>query len=285
MGLSQAPLQWIMIGCIIPDLPWISQRIVNSLSLSNPLDLRLYSVTQASLLYCLLLSLALALLTSKSIQIFSILAGNSLLHLLLDACQNKWGNGVNLLAPFSWKSLHFNLFWPEHVSSYIFASLGLFIFLFLWPKSLNNELFIKKPGRKKALACISCLILYFASPVLLIQTAYSADIHYSKTLNNRENRIGKMLEIDRGHYDAMTKKLSCYMDTGLNLTNIVPLETGIVSIQGRFITPTTIAVEKLHVHKIFRDLASYAGLTLTLLFWIHTLVHQKGCHPPHHRNL
>ncbi len=274
LGLPKAPLQWIMIGCIIPDLPWISQRILAVLALGSPLDLRLYSVTQASLAYCLLLSLALAMLTRRSKTIFTVLAGNSLLHLLLDASQNKWGNGVNLLVPFSWKSLSFNLFWPEHFSSYLFAALGLTVFLFLWPKAIHEDIFLQKPGRKKTVVALSCLLLYFASPVLLSQAAYSANVHYGKTLNNRQERCGKELELDRAVYDATRHKLSCYMDNDLTLTNIPTLNSGIVSIRGHFLNPTTIEVKDLHVHSIFRDLASYVGLILTLLFWIHTLIHQ-----------
>lgn len=284
LGMSKAPLQWILIGCIIPDLPWISQRILTILSLGNPLDIRLYSVTQASLAYCLLLSLALAMLTCRSRLIFTTLATNSLLHLLLDASQNKWGNGAYLLVPFSWEATRFNLFWPEHFSSYLFAALGLATFLFLWPKSVNDDVFLKRPGRNKTAVALSCLVLYFASPVLLSQTAYSANIHYSKTLDIKESRSGKELQLDRAYYDAARRKLSCYMDTDLNLTNIPPLDSGIVSIRGRFLNPTTIEVTDVHVHKIFRDLASYAGLLLTLLFWIHTLIQQRPPLFSNHRN-
>jgi len=27
LGMKEAPLQWIAVGCIIPDIPWIVQRI------------------------------------------------------------------------------------------------------------------------------------------------------------------------------------------------------------------------------------------------------------------
>lgn len=284
LSLPRAPLQWILIGCIIPDLPWISQRIFTVLAVGSPLDLRLYSVTQASLAYCLLLSLALAMITRRSKMIFTILAGNSLLHLLLDACQKKWANGVNLLVPFSWKSLNFNLFWPEHFSSYLFAGLGLTLLLFLWPKAIHDDIFLQRPAKKKAMVALGCLLLYFASPVLLIQAAYSANVHYSQTLNNREERSGKELELDRAYYDATRSKLSCYMDNDLSLANISSLDSGIVSIRGHFLNQTTIEVQELHVHSIFRDLASYIGLIMTLLLWIHTLIHQRRTTFICHRN-
>ncbi|HID02690.1 MAG TPA: hypothetical protein EYP18_05730, partial [Desulfobacterales bacterium] len=64
LGMKEAPLQWIAVGCIIPDIPWIVQRIFTYFPGIDTLNLRLYTVTQASLIYCLILSLALSMLTS-----------------------------------------------------------------------------------------------------------------------------------------------------------------------------------------------------------------------------
>lgn len=283
LGIQKAPLQWIMMGCIIPDIPWIVQRIFTFLPFVAPLNLRLYSVTQASLAYCLVLSLALAMLTSRSRQIFLILAGNSLFHLLLDATQNKWGNGANLMVPFSWKTTNFNLFWPEHLSSYIFAGLGFLLFFFLWPKAINNDLLLRKPGKTKVVCAISCLIFYFATPILMTNSAYNANIHYSKTLNDKHMRTGKQLEIDRARYNTTTQRLECYMDKNLTITNLPTMESGVISIRGRFLDEKTIKLQDYHIHKTFRDSASYAGLLLTLLLWTHSLIHQKYIPNPSHR--
>ena len=281
LGLNKAPLQWIMVGCIIPDIPWIVQRLFAFRPILDPLNLRLYTVTQASLAYCLILSLALPMLTRNSKQIFLILAGNSLFHLLLDAVQNKWGNGVNLLVPFSWHTTSFNLFWPEHFSSYIFACTGLLVFLFLWPKAVHNDLLLKKPGKTKAFCTITCLIFYFASPILLTNAAYCANIHYSKTLHDIQTRTGKELEIDRARYTAVTRTLECYIDKHLEIANLPAMESGIISIRGHFLDEKTIELQDHHVHKGFRDFASYAGLLLTLLLWIHSLISQKSLNPSH----
>lgn len=282
LGLKKAPLQWIMVGCIIPDLPWIVQRIFTFLPIVDPLNLRLYTVAQASLAYCLILSLALAMLTRSSKQIFLILAGNSLFHLLLDAAQNKWGNGVNLLVPFSWHTTNFNLVWPEHFSSYLFTFTGLLILLFLWPKAISHDLLLKKPGRIKAFCATTFLVFYFASPILLTDAAYYANTHYSKTLHEIQTRTGKELEIDRARYTATTQTLECYLDKHLEITNLPAMTSGTISIRGHFLDEKTIELHDYHIHKIFRDFASYAGLSLTLLIWIHSLMHQRSI-PPSHR--
>ncbi len=273
LGFKKAPLQWILVGCIIPDTPWIIQRILTPVA--DPLTLRLYTVTQASLLYCLMLSIALSMFTRNSRQIFLILAGNSLIHLLLDATQNKWGNGVNLLVPFSWHTTSFNFFWPEHFSSYLLSGAGLILLLFLWPKAIKDDLLLKQPDRTKSFWATTCFIFYFASPILLTDAAHSADIHFSKTLNQTETRAGKRLEIDRATYNDATKLLECYMDKELKITNLPTSDSGIFSIRGHFIDKQTIELQDYHIHTVFRDVTSYIGLTLILLLWLHSFIYQK----------
>ncbi len=276
LGLKEVPLQWIAVGCIIPDIPWIVQRIFTFVPGMDLLNLRLYTVTQASLAYSLLLSLALAMLTRSSKKIFLILATNSLFHLLLDASQHKWGNGVNLLVPFSWKPTNFHIFWPEHFSSYLLSFMGLIVFLTLWPKAIRKDLLLKKPKRLETICATACLLLYFVSPTLLLSSAYTANTHYCRTLNDNETRTGKKVEIDRAKYTATSNTIECYLDKHLKIVALPIIASGIISIQGRFVDENTITLTDYHVHKIFRDYASYAGLLLTLLLWAHSILYQKS---------
>ncbi len=63
--LRGADLRWICLGCVIPDLPWILQRVVWRLNLAvlSPYDLRLYVIVQSSLIACLVLCGAFAMLS------------------------------------------------------------------------------------------------------------------------------------------------------------------------------------------------------------------------------
>jgi len=81
-----------------PGYPWILLRTSLALDLAAPYTVRLYTTIQASLLFCALFSAFLAQLSRHPAATFAILTGNSLLHLLLDATQVKWANGVHLLA-------------------------------------------------------------------------------------------------------------------------------------------------------------------------------------------
>ena len=279
LGNTKAGLQWIAVGCIIPDIPWIVQRILTPFT--DPLTLRLYAVTQASLAYCLIFALALSMATRNSKQIFLILAGNSLLHLLVDATQNKWGNGINLLVPFSWHTTNFNILWPEHFSNYILSGAGILVFLILWPRAVNDDLLLEKPCRKKTLLAAACLIFYFTSPMALTASAYRADIHYSNTLNDRETRTGKKIEIDRAWHNSDTRLLECYIDKELKVTNLPATYSASISIRGRFTDQETIEIQEYHIHSFPRSLASYTGLILALLLWVHSLIHQRTAFPPH----
>jgi len=275
LGIKEAPLQWIVVGCIIPDIPWIVQRIFTHLPGIDPLDLRLYSATQASLAYCLILSLALAMLAGRSKQIFLILASNSLFHLLLDAGQKKWGNGVNLFAPFSWHTTYFGFVWPEHFINYIFTFAGLITFAVLWPKAIQNGQLLQKPDKIKTVFAATCLIFYFCSPFLFLSTAYDANIHYCKTLSETTTRSSKEIELDRTKYNATTNTLECHIGTNIQIVNPPTIGSGTISIQGHFLDEKTIKLEKYHAHQISRDYSSYIGVLLALLLWSHTLFHQS----------
>jgi hypothetical protein len=272
LGFTTAPLQWIVLGCIIPDIPWILQRILRLIPAIDPVDLRLYVIFQASLFSCCILSLAFALLTRKTGFIFLILSLNSLLHLLLDACQIKWGNGVNLLLPFSWHNTNFALIWPEHLITYLLMAIGGIVFITYWVQALKCDLFLQKPDTIKTICLVFTLVFYITGPFLFIEAAYNADVHYSKTLFNKGEQTGKSVEIDRGNYEQQPQTIDTYAAKALPLNNPPPVQSGIVSIKGIFDKKGHITVTKYHEHKSHRDYASYAGLFLVLLLWSQSII-------------
>lgn len=115
----------ILLGAVLPDAPWIVQRVLRTALLQSGVastpagdpifyDLRLFAGLQSSLLFCLLLSAACAAPCRRPRRAFAILSFGALIHLLLDATQIKWANGVLLLIPFDWRLLRFDWLWPEH---------------------------------------------------------------------------------------------------------------------------------------------------------------------------
>ncbi len=280
LGIPQAPLQWIALGCIIPDIPWIVQRILLLIPGIDPVNLMLYASTQASLVYCLILALAMAMLSSTSKKTFLILAANALVHLLFDASQTKWGNGVHLLVPFSWQSINSGLFWPDHISTYLFTFMGAAAFIFYWPQAIHSAPLLKRPDNTQTACLLLCLSSYCLSPLLLINTAHEADTHYCKTLTDTVTRTGKRVELDRAEYSATKQRIHCYTGEQFSLVNPPSDIAATVSLRAQFITPTTLEITEYHSHRTNRNYASYAGLLLTLLLWIHTLFTQKNRQNP-----
>ena len=98
--IKEADPKWILAGCIIPDVPWIMRRAAQTLLPAvDRYDLRLYAITQSTLLLSLVLAGALALLASRPRLTFLVLGLNCVIHLILDACRIKWGGGIHRIVP------------------------------------------------------------------------------------------------------------------------------------------------------------------------------------------
>ena len=261
-------IKWLAFGCIIPDLPWIAQRIVPPLFPSVDLiDLKIYCMIQGSLLFCLVMSGAMAMLAAASAPIFMILAGNSLLHLILDAAQTKWANGVHFLAPLNWQLSQFNLFWPEHVIILILSITGLAALLFFGVRDLGKPIRLAFSPLRLSLAAL-LLALYLLLPLGLFEGPLQADNHYVATLKNYQDRIGREVGFDRCRYDSTGAQITIFTGEKLDVTGLLPNGDGTISLMGRFTGTQEVFIYKLHVHRQGRDLYSIAGLVIFALFLV-----------------
>jgi hypothetical protein len=266
--IRDADVKWIVVGCIIPDIPWIMQRIITfALPAVDPLDLRMYAVIQASLVFCLLFALALAMTAARPGRIFLLLGLNAFLHLWIDAMQTKWANGVHFLAPFSWKAANYSSVWPEHFLVYLLSLTGLVILAYHVFRNGNGEIVLTT--RIPALAAGAALLAgYLFSPFLLLQAPEAENAHYAATLRHREDRPGKYIEFDRARYRAGDRTLRVFTGERFRLLGSVPEDDALLSLKGRFMDAGTIRVEDFHRHTAFRDLASLAGLGGAFFLWL-----------------
>jgi len=120
---------WIYLGCLLPDLPWILLRVLLTITPIDEPSLRLHAIGQASLFGSLLLAGSAAALARRPGRTFALLGFGTLVHLLLDACQYKWANGVSFFAPVDWRLVRFDLFWPEDLPTIALTALGAIVFL------------------------------------------------------------------------------------------------------------------------------------------------------------
>lgn len=271
-----ADFKWIAVGCILPDIPWIMQRIAAGLIPGTALvDLRLYSIIQSSLFYSLILAGAVSLLARDSGKIFLILAGNCLLHLLLDALQIKWANGVHLLAPFSWQLTGFQLFWPEQLPSSLLTGLGLIVLILFSIRDGLAPVYFKIT-RNRLVPAAFVLGLYLLTPPLFFQGPLKADNHYMATITDTAHRSGKKVAFDRSRYDPATRTIRIFSGDRLAVSGLPMTQQSTISLQGIFTGTNTVQALAWHVHSPLRDISSLIGLSGILLVWIVALL-KKRC--------
>lgn len=270
--IRDADPKWTLLGCLIPDLPWILQRLGRVLLPGLDLyDLRLYAIVQASFAACLLLCGALALMASAPWKVFRILALNALLHLLLDACQTKWANGVHLVAPFSWRLFNIGLFWPESLPTLLLTLFGLVYVIYLWRCADVEPRSPWRPALRRSLFALLLLGMYTLVPLVFLSAPYAQDNHSIKTLRERPLRTGRAVEFDRMRYlkRPTGDVIRTFAREELDVIGAPLDHTAIVSVRASFVDPGRIHIRHLHVHwGRARDVASYLGLLLLVAYWV-----------------
>ena len=273
--LRSADPRWILLGCVVPDVPWIANRALLFAAPQIPAhELRLYVIAQSSLLCSLLLCGALAALATRWRFVFLILASNALLHLLLDACQTKWGNGVHLLAPWRWKPWNLELFWPESGPTYVLTGLGLVFGAWALRFAYRHPMRPGRPPPMRAAAAGVLLLGYLVLPLLWSRGPHEADSHSVRTLSERSERAGRAVALDRVWLQLGEdgRAFVARGDERIVLRGPTPDHAARVSLRGRFLDAETLLVEEIHEHRFRRDLASYAGLALVAASWVLGLV-------------
>ena len=273
-SFRHADWRWIFVGCIVPDVPWIAQRAIRTLSPAvDPYELRVYAIVQSSLIVSLFLCAALSTLSAMPRRTFALLSVNVLLHLLLDSLQTKFANGVHLFAPFSWELLNLGLFWPESLASYLLIALGIVVSLYAWRESRGEPLVLRVSPRRLALASLLLAAWSFA-PLLLRHGPIAADNHFVRTLRLVHERSGRPVEFDRAAYVRVGQGdyLKTFAGEELQLDGSAHNASATVSVRGRFVDSRTVQVLELHEHRAWaRDLGSYVGLAFVGLFWLRGL--------------
>ncbi|MBM7069085.1 hypothetical protein [Actibacterium sp. 188UL27-1] len=268
-----ADIKWVWLGCLIPDLPWILQRIVR-LSDVSPYDLRLYAVVQSSLVFCVVMSGFAACFSSAWRRTLTILTIGSALHLLMDAMQTKWANGVLFFAPFDWDVLNFGWFWPEAWPSLMLYGLGLGYVAYAMFRLPVSGADLRWPRGAVLVAALVLAACYAFAPLIWIPAAKAADVHYTDTLVDRPDRISKPLELDRALvWEQDPVQLRIWTGDMLVLSNVPRAASSVVSVKGHFTTANTLEVAQIHEHAgNRRNYASYIGLLVIFGWWFRCLI-------------
>jgi hypothetical protein len=266
--------RWIYLGCLLPDVPWILRRAVVGFDVSvNTYDLRLYTMAQASLAVTLLLCAALALLTMAPRLVFGILGLNALLHLLMDATEIKWGNGVHLLAPFSWRMTSFDVINGEGLLILALTVLGALLVgweIARWrPPAIRFDLRPKRLGLAVALVAA-----YLLAPLAFLGGVEASDSYSVKTLREVSARPGRTVGLDRTSFIAGPGGGVVEMWNGerVRVTGPVPDHDARVSLYGTFIEPDLLRVDRYVEDRGGRDWPSYLALILLAALWVRPFI-------------
>ncbi len=268
--------RFVYLGCLLPDLPWILRRAVVAAGLPfDSFDLRLYTMGLASLAITLLLAGAIALATAAPRRVFAVLGLNALLHLLLDATEVKFGNGVHLLAPVSWRMTSFG--WIAGESAFYLALTLGGALLVGWELARRNVPVVALDRRpRRALAALALLAAYLLAPLPFLRAIEDSDSYSVKTLRERDARPGRGVSLDRTAFVATPAGGLVALWTGerVRATGPLPDHDAIVSLHGTFLEPDVLRVEQIAEHRRNRDWPSYLGLVLL------ALVFARGALPP-----
>jgi len=193
--------KWIYLGCVIPDLPWIAQRaIAFSVPSIDLIELRLYVIAQSCLAVSLLLCGALALLSQAPKKIFAILSLNTAIHLLFDALQTKWGNGVHLIAPISWETWNLGLFWPESATTLLLTAVGAGVVGWVFWRGVEHPVGLAVDRPIRLLFAAALLSAYTVVPWLLVGGVEASDAHFLRTIRSGAARAGQEITLDRAEF-------------------------------------------------------------------------------------
>jgi len=261
----RVPFIAVLAGCVIPDLPWIVRRLVDASSFSvEPISTYAYFIAQSSLVGCFFACIAFAFLfrNFKVVAAYALLG--SLVHLLLDSLQDKWGVGVHLLAPFNWEALRLGVFQVDSVFTHLLTVAGIIPFLFITKARHDARLLCLNTYR--IAGCCVCIIAYFSVPLLFISHVVASDSRYLHTLENKDERRGKLLELDRETTSVTGDTWHTTTHIGEVLAILNPdanmKDGGTYSFKAEFDNEHEIWVTDWKRHSGARDTASYVGLLL-----------------------
>ncbi len=282
LAFVRIPVTVILLGCIIPDLPWIMRRGVLWLYPAvDPFLLMQYAAVQATLLSCLIFCAVLACLTHRWAVTWAVLAINSLLHLLLDAIEIKPGNGVHLTAPWSWELLSFGLVWPDSMIIIALTVVGLCVGVWILVSASADPGIAKDHFTVRVGFIFLLLLIYFFGPLAFMQGPYEADNYSMRTLHETNKRVGGTVRLDRRPYLKTDDGNFIITFAGQKLRLVgdsLPLSAN-ASVVGVFIDENSVKVQQIHQGQtMLRDFSSYAGLLVILIAWVMTIRRMRS--PP-----
>jgi len=185
------------------------------------------------------------------------------LHLILDALEDKWGNGVHLAAPFDWA--HFSVgVWPTESTVTWLISLGGVIVIFLVHRLKTDAAMIHITWLR-TIGMAGLIAFYAVIPMVFVDDVIASNSLYLGTLSQSSDRDGQLIEFDRSLVMVQGEDVVVESHTREVFTIVEPpeeIQSGSYSLKGRFVSKDRIQVTEWKSHSGLRDIASSIGLAL-----------------------
>jgi hypothetical protein len=172
--------------------------------------------------------------------------GAAWFHLLLDACQTRYGNGVAFLYPASWHTYNFELFGPEDHIGLAFLAISTGVVLHSFWKGLP-PLPLRRPSWRGALMLGGGFVLM---PLITWHEALEANVFNMAFVYSPSTFEGKEIGFERNRLISSTPaRLRTWYGRELVLDGVpddaMPGDS--VSLCGTY-RAGTLEVERFHVH-------------------------------------
>ena len=269
--------RWVAFGLLIPDLPWIFQRLIHmTLPHAPVIDVRAYMVVMSTPLFCLLLSAGISLLVQNSAIVFGILTLESLLHEFLDCFQQKGGVGIPFFGPFDWSSYSWPIFPMDGWISTLLTIAGILSLTLVFSGKTRYPgpvLFESRGLAWRISISIMFLGIYSIGPLLFAEAAIQGNVHDLAVWRGDIPRSGMQIHFDRANYTPGPVSgeggiTDDFNQVPIRILGINESKPVLVSTIATFSDPNTLTVEDYVVHPPGRRFwYTIAGLLGVLAIW------------------
>jgi hypothetical protein len=269
--------RWICLGLLIPDLPWILQRVLLSIPIDiPPYAIRAYVVGMSAPLMCSILSAAIASLFKKWREVFSILLFGSMVHLLLDAVQEKGGLGIPLAYPFYFETFSYPLFSMNGWISVSITFIGLLTTLYILLKPRNYFPFPKWTHEKHRLILCGILVWgYLTIPAMFLEATIRSNVHDTGVISGLLNRTGASVHFDRAHFTpgVVSSIKNSTMPSAVEVVGIDLNAPALVSGKAIFVSENTLEMQSYEAHPRYARFSyTMVGLLAIIAIWIRPIL-------------
>ena len=160
----------------------------------------------------------------------------------------------------------------------VLTVISLLILIWMLARPVYNSIGVRVNTGKRLVAAILLVFVYAIAPLALFDGPYSSDVISVATLQEKEQRVGKEVRMERRAFQKREDGdvVITFAQESLRVIGDNRPETSSpVSLIGEFVELDVIRIKKLHVYESnWRDYASYIGLGLFFGFWLVAMVRE-----------